>query len=115
MNNNYGYVDPIKAHKTIQKNLDENLEFLKEQIDSRDFDLEEFNEIIKDIRKNYTEDTEEISFVLLLMMNSAKMYFNIDKYSFAIYSEYLGCEVYEKIHNAEAHKKLYNQLLDFCK
>ena len=48
-------------------------------------------------------------------MLTAICFLDINKNDFMLTGKLFGCTIHEAIDNEEAHKKLYNQLLDFCK
>lgn len=113
--NNHGYVNPIKADKYCKDKLQETLEMCVKHFEDEELKPDEFDEIVKNTRKNYTEDTEEISFELLLVCRDGDMYFTIDKYGLDINGSRYGNQVHERVLNYAANDKLYNQLLEFCK
>lgn len=113
--NDYGYVDPIAANRYCKSELQKALEDLKKDINERDFDLDEFDEIVKNTIKNYKEDFESINFELILKHYNGDIHFYIDEHDFTIVGSRYGDTVFDTIYNKKAHKKLYNKLLDFCK
>lgn len=108
----YNYAE---VQRYTQKKLKQAFGFVKKQLENSEISLDEFNEIVKNIRKNYTEDTETIEFELFLRHVDGDMFLDINKNDFILTGKLFSCTIHEAIDNEEAHKKLYNLLLDFCK
>lgn len=104
-----------EVQRYTQKKLEQAFRFCKKQLENSEISLDEFDEIVKNIRKNYTEDTERIEFELFLRHVDGDMFLDINKNDFILTGKLFGYTIHEAIDNEEAHKKLYNQLLEFCK
>ena len=88
---------------------------VKDINNNKEFDLNDFEKIIKNTSKDYIKGSGHISFELMIRYYHGDIYFNIDKNLFTVASERYDTKIITEINNEQAHERLYNRLLDFCK